>query len=78
MPRIKVKKKPDMINSPMHYTQGSMEVIEAIEGLGLDYHEGTVLKYISRWRYKNGIEDLHKAQWFLNRLIEKEIANEDA
>lgn len=60
----------DVINSPSHYTQGSMEVIEAIEGLGLDYHEGTVLKYLARWRYKNGVEDLHKARWFINRLIE--------
>lgn len=67
----------DSINSPSHYTQGSMEVIEAIEGLGLDYHEGTVVKYLSRWRFKNGIEDLYKAQWFLNRLIEKENAREN-
>jgi hypothetical protein len=70
--------KADVINSPSHYTQGSMEVIEAIEGLDLDYHEGTVLKYIARWRHKNGIEDLHKAKWFLNRLIEKETQNADA
>lgn len=62
----------DVINSPSHYTQGKLEVIEAIEGLGLDYHEGTVLKYISRWRYKNGIEDLYKAQWFIHRLIKME------
>ena len=61
--------KSDVINSPSHYTQGKLEVIEAIEGLGLDYHEGTVLKYISRWRYKNGVEDLYKAQWFIHRLI---------
>jgi hypothetical protein len=59
----------DPVNSPTHYTQGSMEVIEAIEGLTLDYHEGTVLKYIARWKYKNGLEDLRKARWFIDRLI---------
>jgi hypothetical protein len=59
----------DPVNSPTHYTQGNMEVIEAIEGLNLDYHEGTVLKYIARWKYKNGLEDLRKARWFIDRLI---------
>ena len=38
----------DPINSPSHYTSGQMETIEAIEGLGLDYHEGNILKYVSR------------------------------
>jgi hypothetical protein len=46
-----------------------MEVITAIEGLGLDYHQGNVLKYVSRYRYKNGIEDLRKAKWYIDRLI---------
>jgi hypothetical protein len=59
----------DPVNSPKHYTQGDMEVITAIEGLGLDYHQGNVLKYVSRYRYKNGIEDLRKAQWYIERLI---------
>lgn len=59
----------DPVNSPKHYTQGMMEVITAIEGLGLDYHQGNVLKYVSRYRYKNGIEDLRKAQWYIERLI---------
>ena len=46
-----------------------MEVITAIEGLGLDYHQGNVLKYISRYRFKNGMEDLQKAKWYVERLI---------
>ena len=46
-----------------------MEVITAIEGLGLDYHQGNVLKYISRYRFKNGMEDLQKAKWYVDRLI---------
>ena len=59
----------DPVNSPKHYTQGSMEVITAIEGMGLDYHQGNVVKYVSRYRYKNGIEDLRKAKWYIDRLI---------
>ena len=48
----------DPVNSPKHYTQGDMEVITAIEGMGLDYHQGNIVKYVSRYRYKGGIEDL--------------------
>ena len=59
----------DPVNSPKHYTQGEMEVITAIEGMGLDYHQGNIVKYVSRYRYKNGIEDLRKARWYIDRLI---------
>jgi len=59
----------DPVNSPAHYTQGEMEVITAIEGLGLDYHQGNVLKYVARYQYKNGLEDLRKAKWYIDRLI---------
>lgn len=59
----------DPVNSPKHYTQGNMEVITAIEGMALDYHQGNVVKYVSRYRYKNGIEDLRKAKWYIDRLI---------
>ena len=59
----------DPVNSPKHYTRGNMEVITAIEGMGLDYHQGNVVKYVSRYRYKNGIEDLRKAKWYIDRLI---------
>lgn len=69
----------DPVNSPAHYTQGDMEVITAIEGLGLDYHQGNVLKYVARYRYKNGLEDLRKAKWYIDRLIyieEQRVINE--
>lgn len=59
----------DPVNSPKHYTQGDMEVITAIEGMGLDYHQGNIVKYVSRYRYKGGIEDLRKARWYIDRLI---------
>jgi hypothetical protein len=59
----------DPVNSPAHYTQGSMEVIEAIEGLHLNYHQGNIIKYVSRYNMKGGIQDLQKARWYLDRLI---------
>lgn len=63
----------DPVNSPAHYTQGKMEVITAIEGLGLDYHQGNILKYISRYKHKNGVEDLRKARWYVERLLMIEL-----
>lgn len=61
------------VNSPSHYNQGTMEVIDAIEGLGLCFNGGNCLKYIARYQYKeNPLEDLKKAQWYLQRLIRNE------
>jgi len=61
----------DIVNHPSHYTQGNIEVIDFIEDQELPYHEGNIIKYVSRHRFKNGIEDLRKARWYLDRLIEK-------
>lgn len=64
----------DNVNHPSHYNTGSIEVINYIEDK-LDYNEftgyltGNIIKYISRYKYKNGIEDLQKAEWYLNYLI---------
>lgn len=69
-------KEPDMVNLPPHYINGGMEVIdimkakmtpEQFEG----YLVGQVWKYTFRYRHKNGVEDLKKARWYLNRLIEE-------
>lgn len=65
--------KPDNINHPAHYTFGSIEVIDAIEGLLLPYHLGNALKYIARAGRKDPAkteEDLRKAIWYINRYIE--------
>lgn len=71
-------KKQDNVNSPSHYTHGGIECIEAIkaslsaEGFKA-YLKGNVQKYIWRYEHKyNPIEDLKKAQWYLNRLIKEE------
>lgn len=68
----------DVVNHPSHYTQGTLEVIDAIEGMGLPYHEGNIVKYVARWRHKAGVVDLKKARWYLNRLIDAEEAKQVA
>lgn len=68
----------DNVNHPAHYTQGKVEVIEIIEQLtsGMEGHKayclGNVVKYIFRHERKNGLEDLKKANWYLQRVIERE------
>ena len=42
----------------------------------MDYLEGNIVKYISRYKYKNGVEDLEKARFYLNMLIERENLNQ--
>lgn len=62
----------DLVNSPPHYTDGGIETIDFIEAKGLGYHLGNCIKYISRAGKKgDGVEDLKKAQWYLNRYIAK-------
>ena len=61
----------DMVNHPPHYTAGGIETIDFIEAKKLNYHLGQVIKYVTRAEYKNNfLEDLKKAQWYLNREIE--------
>jgi hypothetical protein len=60
----------DKVNHPSHYTQGGIETIDFIEAKNMTYHEANIIKYVVRWRDKGGLEDLHKAKWYLQRLIE--------
>jgi hypothetical protein len=75
------EKKADMVNHPKHYTFGTIEVIDVIEDWQLGFHEGNCVKYIARAKHKgNELEDLKKAQWYLNRRVkdmELEIAVKD-
>jgi len=59
----------DNIN-PDHYKRGNIEVIDFILDQNFNYLEGNIIKYISRYKDKNGLEDLKKAQWYLNCLTE--------
>jgi hypothetical protein len=66
----------DVVNSPQHYNFAGIECIDAIKAaLGpegfRDYMMGNVLKYSWRYKYKNGLEDLKKAQWYLDRTIKE-------
>lgn len=65
----------DPINFPYHYNQGKFEAIDVITDWtnGLNSIEafdvGNALKYLARWKHKNGVEDLKKARWYLDHLI---------
>ena len=82
-------KNPDMVNHPPHYiSETGLEVIDVIEAFtfnlsGIEATDtGNAIKYICRWKEKNGIEDLKKAQWYINHLInvlekKEKMKNED-
>lgn len=67
----------DMVNHPSHYqSESGLEVIDVIKAFtsnltGVEATDtGNVLKYMCRWKNKNGIEDLKKAKWYLEHLID--------
>ena len=71
----------DAVNSPGHYTEGDIECIDAIEASMSPiefqgYCKGNALKYIWRYRHKNGLEDLRKAEVYLKWLTES-LSEED-
>ena len=59
----------DKIN-PNHYKQGNIEVIDFILDQQMTYLEGNIIKYVSRYKHKNGLEDLEKARWYIEELID--------
>ena len=64
-----IKKSSDVIN-PNYYKKG-IETIDYIESKEMCYLEGNVVKYISRYKEKNGVEDLRKCKWYVEKLIER-------
>jgi hypothetical protein len=62
--------------SGSHYKQRSPEPWDVVAAWDMGYLDGSALKYIARWRYKNGISDLQKAIHFLEKLIEVELGRE--
>ena len=63
----------ETVNHPDHYNHGAIECIDVIEDWGLGFHAGNAVKYIMRSKHKGRrSEDLRKAIWYLNRLIELE------
>jgi predicted transcriptional regulator len=72
-----LNKQKETVNSPAHYNSGSVECIDAIESMltkeeFIGFLRGNILKYQWRYKQKNGAEDLKKAQWYFDKLKEKE------
>ena len=64
-------------HGPSYYRDGGIQPIKYIQENKLNFCEGNVVKYITRWRTKGGISDLRKAKHYIDLLIEYEIANTD-
>ena len=66
---------PDMVNHPQHYTQGNIECIDALKAATVGKRGieavcvANVVKYLWRYEEKNGIEDVRKAKWYIERLL---------
>lgn len=60
-----------------HYKTLTIQPVEYIHANGIGYFEGNVIKYVSRWRAKNGIADLEKARHYIDLLIELETRKTD-
>ena len=58
---IEPENKPDMVSHPKHYTQGGIEAVCV----------ANVIKYLWRYEEKNGIEDVRKAKWYIERLLKE-------
>lgn len=76
----RIGSKIDMVNSPPHYNQTGIECIHAISAAtntGFKYYlQGNILKYLWRFDYKDKpLEDLEKAKWYLDKLIEEVMAD---
>lgn len=80
-------KEDTMVSHPPHYqTKNGLETIDVIEAftdglMGIEATDtGNIIKYICRWKHKNGLQDLKKAEWYLQHLIkhvEKESENHE-
>lgn len=72
-----VLRKNDNVNHPAHYTQGGIECIDALKAASVGKTGieaicvGNVIKYLWRYEEKNGLEDVEKAKWYLERLLEE-------
>lgn len=73
----------DMVNHPTHYTQGDIECIDCIKAATIGksgvqaFCVGNIIKYIFRFEEKNGLEDVKKAKWYIERLIKELDSNEN-
>ena len=76
----------DNVNHPNHYNQGGIECIDAIKAAtvgktGIEaFCVGNAIKYLWRYEEKNGVEDVKKAKWYIERLIKdlEELSKDNA
>ena len=74
---IEPENNPDMVSHPKHYTQGDIECIDALKAATVGKRGieavcvANVIKYLWRYEEKNGIEDVHKAKWYIERLLKE-------
>lgn len=59
--------------SPSYYQKGSIEVTDYITSNEMSFIEGNIIKYVTRYKDKSGIQDLRKARWYLDKLIESQM-----
>jgi hypothetical protein len=83
MTKVPEQSNPSSLDSPLdiqvggnHYKDLRIQPVEYIHANKLGYFEGNVIKYVSRWRAKNGIMDLHKARHYIDLLIQLESEEE--
>lgn len=74
--KVPERKTRDTIYTPSHYKRG-IETWDYTDSWGMDFLEGNIIKYVTRWKDKNGIEDLRKALMYLQRLLEREEKKND-
>jgi hypothetical protein len=73
----------DNVNHPKHYTQGRIECIDALAAATVELKgieavcTANAIKYLWRWKQKNGVEDLEKARWYIDRLIKEQKVREE-
>jgi len=65
----------DKVNKPKHYNYSNIQPIDAIEAWNLNFRLSNVIKYVARHKQKNGLEDLKKAAFYLQREIDKYDTN---
>ena len=80
---LELEKENETVSHPAHYCQGGVECIDALEAAttGLRGIEAVctanAIKYLWRWKHKNGVTDLHKAHWYIDRLIKQQEQSSD-
>lgn len=80
---LELEKENETVSHPAHYCQGGVECIDALEAATTGLHgieavcTANAIKYLWRWKHKNGVTDLHKAQWYIDRLIKQQEQSND-